>query len=179
MSGVNGGLAETTMLANKQHGIVAVKGRSARPSWRQNQRSQARSCEGGPSATSYATSAARRRSKKCISRWKSCQNVECEAFTGIATKRSRRCLRVWVGEEGSSIPACEGGATGTTLGRKAAEKPANPPELPRRRETAGCSIVRPKGGNSSRAGGAGGTEKDSVRARRDLIENERGTGARD
>jgi hypothetical protein len=35
----------------------------------------------------------------------------------------------------------------------------DPPEPPRRRETAGCSIVRPTGGNSSRTGGVCGIRK--------------------
>jgi hypothetical protein len=136
-----------------------VKGRSARPSGGKTRGAKQDRARNGPSATSYAAGVARRQSKKCTSRWKSRQNVQCEVFTGLATKRSRRCLRVWVAEERSSIPACEGGATGATQGRKAAEKLANPPKPPRRRETAGCSIVRPTGGNSSRAGGAGGTDK--------------------
>jgi len=55
----------------------------------------------------------------------------------------------------------------------------DPPKPPRCRENTGCSIAHPTGGNSSRVGGEHGIRKESVGARRDLVESERGTGARD
>jgi hypothetical protein len=74
----------------------------------------------------------------------------------------------------SQAGASVGGSTGATLGRsttagveeqrhhgraKSKRQSVDSPEPLRRRETAGCSIVRPTGGNSFRAGGVGGTER--------------------
>jgi len=66
------------------------------------------------------------------------------------------------GATGTTRGSVDGGRGGTTShhGRaRSKRRSVDPPEPHRRRETAGCSIVRPTGGNSFRAGGKGGTGK--------------------
>jgi hypothetical protein len=64
------------------------------------------------------------------------------------------------GHDTGSVDGERGGRITPPCSRREANANTfDPPEPLRRRETAGCSIARPTGGNSSRAGGVGGAER--------------------
>jgi len=144
----------------KQHGIVAVKGRSARPS-------------GGKTRGAKRDRAEWPTRQAVRGRCRETSVVEMHLSMEVASERtgvrsSRSSPRSGLG----AIPGVGFGGEILEAGNarvvrqarhrvdwEGREAESHPPEPPRRRETAGCSIVRPTGGNSSRAGGMGGTDK--------------------
>jgi len=117
-----------------------------------------------------------------------------EVFTGFAAGRSRRSPDVWAHAKRFVSRCITGGATGTTPIRSMANAgEENAPALEREAnakasikrshhgvvKTLGARSFVRRGGNSFQGGRRRRKPKESVGARRDLIESERGTSARD
>lgn len=170
------------------------EGAQCKARWRQNHQSRASSRDGGPSPTSRAAGVARCQLKKCTFRWKARQIV-------AWVRPSRVSLRSGLGVARVCGPMRRDSQAGTSERRdRRVTGPIDDERRGRKRlhvrvkskhfasihqshfgvvKTPGARNARATGGNSFRAGGERGIRKESVGARRDLIENERGTGARD
>jgi len=167
------GPSRDSRVCPKQHGIVAVKGRSARPTGGKTSGAE-RARRGTDHAPPLRGS---RRKTEAVEMHLSmevvsdqervrssrtppvtdlgaasvCEPMRRDPQAGTPTRRD--------GHDIGSVDGERGGTTSHHARARSKRQRVDPPEPPRRRETAGCSIVRPTGGNSFRAGGKGGTGK--------------------